>query len=157
MKTKRYPNRRGFAMVIAAMFCVIFVTILGVAWRQMASTIGTFSARSAHIQQDQGAMMALAEAMRALEVGPPPFEEESTTYTCYCTINNVPVMQDSRIKYPNSKDEYPESPKTCYYQLTFVQTGTTPSDRTYSVTVTSVSSLGTPAYDINNFGVNGPF
>ena len=70
--------------------------------------------------------------------------------------------KDSRIKYPTAKDDYPQSTKTCYYKLTFErktsdEEGTPDDDRIYSVTVTSVSSLGTPAYDINNFGVNGPF
>jgi len=162
MKTKRQTNRRGFAMVIAAMFCVLFMTVLGVAWRQMASTIGTFSVRCDYIQQDQGAVMAMAEAMRALEVGPPPFSSNPTSYTCYCTINNVPVIQDMKVKYPNVKDDYPESTKTCHYEVKFerktaAEEETPENDRVYTVTVTSVTTAGSPVLNINDFGRKGPF
>ena len=52
-------------------------------------------------------MLALADAMRALEVGPPPFASDSpTVYTCYDTVS-VPTVQnlsDSRghVRLPNA-------------------------------------------------------
>lgn len=152
MKTRRIPHRRGYALIMVAIFCVLFVTIMGVAWRHLASTIRTFHARSNQIYQDQGAIMALAEAMRALEVGPPPFTPpDSNTYTCYC-VETVPVMQNLRLKYPTDKTKYPETPQTCNYQLTF----TRPSAGVYTVTVTKVATCGSTMLDINKFGEKGP-
>jgi hypothetical protein len=158
MKTRRIPNRRGYALVMVAVFCVLFATFMGVAWRRMASTIRTFSVRSNQVGQDQGAIMALADAMRALEVGPPP----TTTYTCYC-VETVSVMQNLRIKYPETdKTRYPETTKTCYYRLTFErqlsEESSSGDNRVYTVAVEKLEQKPADGtfLDINDFGVNGP-
>ena len=151
------PNRRGYALILVAVFCVLFVTIMGVAWRHLASTIRTFHARSDQIYQDQGAIMALAEAMRALEVGPPPFVDAppivGSTCIRYCKIENIPIMQNLRLKYPASnKSQYPETPQTLYYELKFTKI----SAGVYTVTAKKVGTPGSEFLDINAFGVNGP-
>ena len=147
---------------MVAVFCVLFATFMGVAWRRMASTIRTFSVRSNQIGEDQGAIMALAEAMRALEVGPPPIASYLAN-PCYC-VESVPVMQNLRIKYPETdKTLYPETTQTCYYQLTFVrqytdENNSSEDDRIYRVTVEKLDQEppGGTLLDINDFGEYGP-
>ena len=143
---------------MVAVFCVIFVTIMGVAWHHLASTIRTFHARSNQICQDQGAIMALAEAMRALEIGPPPIIYN--TKPCYCD-ETIPVMQNLRLKYPESdKTKYPESPLTYYYRLDFLPSKDADNNQVYTVTVTKRPEKPTDdtntRLNINDFGKNGP-
>jgi hypothetical protein len=153
--TRRRPSRRGYALILVATFSLLFVTFMGVAWRQLASAIGTFSARSNQIQQDMGAMMALADAMRALEVGPPPYDANGQ-YQCYWPGNTywnatVPAMQNARIQWPQTTAaDYPQNPQSCYYQLTFQRT----IAGQYTVTAEKVPAQGVPLFDINNFGTN---
>jgi hypothetical protein len=80
--TRRPPSRRGYALVLVIVFNVLFLAIIGVAWRQMSSAIRTFSVRTDRIQQEQGALQALAHALRALEIGYPA---EGVDY--YDTVN----------------------------------------------------------------------
>ena len=159
MTMRRRANRRGYALIMVAIFCAMLVTFMGVAWRHMSSTIRTFSARSDQIQSDQGAMMALADAMRALEVGPPPL----STYTCYC-IKDVPAMENMMIQCPASNIAlYPERTTRCYYQLTFTrlttEEATTPADdRIYTVEAKKLSAAPAAGslLNINDFGSAGP-
>jgi hypothetical protein len=154
--TRSHRNRRGYALILVAAFCVLFVTFMGVAWRQMASALCTFSNRSEAIQEDQGAIMALAQAMRALEVGPPPLTEYATK-PCYGTVS-VPVMQNMRVKYPDNVANYPETPSTYYYQINFELTGNSTTSKSYKVTVTKLSDAPTNGtlLKIDDFGKNGP-
>jgi hypothetical protein len=148
-------------MILVAAFCVLFVTFMGVAWRQMASALYTFTSRSEQIQQDQGAYMVLAQAMRALEVGPPP----SSSYVCYGSAT-VPAMANMRVQCPDPTSyssetdaiaAYPDSPTVCYYEVTFALGGV----KTYVVTVKRLSSAPTPTEEkpylnMNDFAKNGP-
>jgi hypothetical protein len=68
----RPPNRRGYALVLVLLFNVMFLLLLGVAWRQIASALRIASVHSAQVQRDEGSLRALAEAMRLLETGLPP-------------------------------------------------------------------------------------
>jgi hypothetical protein len=154
--TRRRPNRRGYALILVAVFCVLFVTFMSVAWRRLASTICTFSARSTQFQHDQGMIMALADAMRALEVGPPPpplSDAEGSQYTCYC-CENVPVMQNLKIKSPIALE-----PR--YYTLTFTKAESDSNSRKYMVAVQPRDGPPTngavvPLLDMNDFGNRGP-
>jgi hypothetical protein len=160
MMPRRKPNRRGYALIMVAVFCVLFVTFMGVAWHRMASTIYTFSARSTQMQQDQGMIMALADAMRALEVGLPPLPPSGNPddpYRCWCR-ESVPVMQNVKIKPPIAPSTLC-STEPRYYDLTFT---TTQIAEGYTVTVTvtprngpPVAGSTTPTLDINTFGNYG--
>ena len=153
------PNRRGYALILVAAFSVLFVTFMGVVWRQMASTLYTFSTRSDQIQQDQGAMMVFAEAMRGLELGPPP------AAICYGSAT-VPAMANLKVQCPDPTDyaseaaaiaDYPKSSSVSYYEVTFALIGA----KTYTISVKRLSSAPTatesaPYLDINKFGKIGP-
>ena len=156
--THRRWDRRGYALVLVAAFSLLFVTFMGVAWRQLASTIGTFSARSDQMQQDQGTVMALADAMRALEVGPPPLTAYSAK-PCYC-CEVVPVIENLRIRCPADRTSYPDATQTCYYQLTFVKSSDSSGNPVYSVTATKLPEKPSDAtntlLNINDFGALGP-
>lgn len=80
---RRPPCRRGYALMMVLFFIVLFLSLLGVAWRRMASAIRIASVHATQIQRDEGSIHALARAMRLLETGLPP----SSTYTCGTTIN----------------------------------------------------------------------
>ena len=141
--SRNLSHRRGYALILVVIFCVIFTTLIALAWRRMASTIYTFSAHADQIQQDQGAMLALADAMRTLEVGPPPFTSDSpTVYACYDTVS-VPTVQNLMLQ------EGTETSKC--YSVTFTLTG----DHAYSVQVVGGTPAGRPL-NSDDFGSLGP-
>ena len=147
------PRRRGYALMLTIIFCVLFGALMAVALRRTASTIYSFTAHANQLEQDQGALMALADAMRALEVGPPPFDPGSSVYTCYDQVNVAPV-QNLRIQ------SGPLVPK--WYIITYTATGSsgTPPTYTYTVQVAAGPSTGPPdgskQLNVNSFCANGP-
>lgn len=110
---RRSQNRRGYALVVVLLFNVLFLMLLGVAYRQMASTIRIATVRTEQVQRDEGVVSALARAMRMLETGRPPIGSAST-YQCYTTIGSG------------------------FFLLTFTP-GTDPSVEAWSVTVAAQS------------------
>jgi len=68
----RTRTRRGYAMLAVLAFVILFVSLLGVAYRQTASSLRLEKARSAQAVRDAGAVHALARAMALLETGRPP-------------------------------------------------------------------------------------
>ena len=51
-RRNRPSRRRGYALVLVCLFVVLFLSLLGVAWRQMASALRIASLQS--IQQQSG-------------------------------------------------------------------------------------------------------
>ena len=123
---RRSPHRRGYAMVAVLLFNVLFLMLLGVAWRQMVGVIRVATVRAEQVQRDEGVVCALARAMRMLETGRPPIGSAST-YQCYTTIG----------------------PR--FFLLSFTP-GTDPSVEAWSVTVTAQSQApsGIP-YKLDTF------
>jgi hypothetical protein len=111
---RRSPNRRGYALVAVLMFNVLFLMLMGVAWRQMVGVIRVATLRAEQVQRDEGVVCAMARAMHMLETGRPPIGSAST-YQCYTTIG-------------------PD-----FYLLTFTP-GTDPSVEAWSVTVAAQST-----------------
>jgi len=68
-------------MVLA--FVVLFLALLGVAWRRVASALRIASVRTVQSQRDQGSIPALARAVHLLETGLPP----ASPYVCGVTID----------------------------------------------------------------------
>ncbi len=62
--SRRFLRRRGYALMIVIIFSVIFLAMLGMVWNQIGSAMRAFTVRSQQIQRDQGAVQALAHAMR---------------------------------------------------------------------------------------------
>ena len=74
--------RSGYAMMLVLVFIVLFLALLGVAYRQTAAALRIESVRSLQIQRDEGSIHALARALALLETGNPP----SDPYVCGVTI-----------------------------------------------------------------------
>ena len=125
-RIRRLPNRRGYALVMVLLFNVLFLMLLGVAYRQMASALRIATARTEQVQRDEGVVSALARAMRMLETGRPPIGSASS-YQCYTTIGSG------------------------FFLLTFTP-GTDPSVEAWSVTVVAQSQAppGVP-YKLDTF------
>ena len=84
---RRLPTRCGYALVVVLLFNVLFLMLLGVAYRQMASAIRIATVRTEQIQRDEGVVCALARAMYLLETGrPPTITDTNDEYKCYMTF-----------------------------------------------------------------------
>jgi hypothetical protein len=123
---RRSPNRRGYALVMVILFNLLFLMVLGVAYRQMACAIRIATVRSQRDQCDAGVVCALARGMHMLETGRPPIGA-ATTYQCFTTIGSD------------------------FFVLTFTP-GTDPSVEAWSVTVARQSQApsGIP-YKLDTF------
>ena len=75
--------RRGYALMLTMFFSLLFLSLLGVAWRGTASALRGQSIREIQTRRDEGTIPALARAMRLLETGPPP----SDPYVCGLTLD----------------------------------------------------------------------
>jgi hypothetical protein len=67
-RRRGYSQRRGYALVLVCFFVVLFLSLLGVAWRQMASALRIASLQSIQTQRDTGSIRALALGMQMLEL-----------------------------------------------------------------------------------------
>jgi hypothetical protein len=123
---RRLPRRRGYALVLVLLFNVLFLMLLGVAWRQMVGVIRVATVRGEQIHCEEGVVCALARAMHMLETGRPPIGSASA-YQCYTAIGSG------------------------FFLLTFTP-GTDPSVEAWSVTVTAQSTApsGVP-YKLDTF------
>jgi hypothetical protein len=61
-------QRRGYALVLVCFFVVLFLSLLGVAWRQTASALRIASLQAIQTQRDTGSVRALSLAMQMLEL-----------------------------------------------------------------------------------------
>ncbi len=61
------PARRGFALLLVLVFVVLFLAMLGVAWRQIGAVLRIESARARQMTRDDGSLLAVAKALRLLE------------------------------------------------------------------------------------------
>jgi hypothetical protein len=70
---KRTPlARRGYALVLVMVFLVIFLAMLGTAWRQVASVLRVETARSVQTRRDRGCLLAAIKGMHYLETAATP-------------------------------------------------------------------------------------
>lgn len=109
----KVARRRGYALLLVLLFNVLFLMLLGVAFRQMASALRVATINKEQVQRDGGVTCALARAMRMLETGRPPLGSDSY-YQCYTTVGSD------------------------FYLLTFTP-GADPSLESWSVAVTAQS------------------
>jgi len=59
--------RRGYALLLVIVFLVLFLAMLGTAWRQVASVLRVETARKVQTQRDQGCLLAAIWGMHELE------------------------------------------------------------------------------------------
>jgi len=145
---RRLPRRRGYALVLVVVFSVLFFTLIGVAWRQMSSVVRIFTVRTNQLLRDRGATQALADALHALDVGPPPGNPD--VYPCGNTVQVPPL---TGLKFQSTGANSP-----CYYTVSFtrVPNEETGGNRVYQVTVEQCASPTAPALDPAAFAANGP-
>jgi hypothetical protein len=62
--------RRAYALMLVLVFIVLFLAMLGVAWRQMASVLRIEAVRSNQMRRDQGSLLAAIEGIHYLEQNP---------------------------------------------------------------------------------------
>ncbi len=128
-----YARRRGYALVLVCLFVVLFLSLLSVAWRQMASalriaSLQTIQKQGANIsifqtQRDPGSVRALALAMQMLELRlcmdpthnvanlnvasdatqAPAPSDLQSSYTCTVIID---LSTGSRVSNPTATSKY---------------------------------------------------
>lgn len=76
-------GRRGYALMLVMFFNLLFLSLLGVAWRGAGSALRLQAVRQVQNRRDQGVIPALAQAMQLLETGTPP----SDPYVCGVALN----------------------------------------------------------------------
>lgn len=74
--------RHGYALMQVLVFGVLFLVLLGVAYRQTASVLRVETVRVQQAQRDQGSVAAVALGLDLLETGLPP----SDPYSCTVTV-----------------------------------------------------------------------
>jgi hypothetical protein len=87
--------RGGYALVLTMLFIVLFLCLLGVAWRQTASALRVDSVRAIQAQRDQGEIPAVARALGLMESGSPP----SSPYVCGVTINTPSGLRQFTVTF----------------------------------------------------------
>jgi hypothetical protein len=73
-------------MVLVLLFLVLFLSLLGVAWRRIGSVLRVASVRTVQLQRDEGSLGALAAAMNLLETGRPPTSPSPCVYRKSITL-----------------------------------------------------------------------
>ncbi len=68
MRPAKRPVRGGYALLIVLVFVMLFLTILGVAWRQIGSLLNIETVRAQQMTRDRGSLMAAAKGLRLLEM-----------------------------------------------------------------------------------------
>src|SRR5439155_17039615 len=79
---RRAPGRRGYAMMLVLVFILLFLSLLGVAFRQASAALRIETGHTQQVQRDEGSVHAVARGVLLLETGLPP----STPYVCAVTI-----------------------------------------------------------------------
>jgi hypothetical protein len=118
----RLSDRRGYALVIVVLFNVLFLALLGVAWRRMASVIRVATIRTEQTLCDEGSLSVLAKSMRLLETGLPP----SSPYErgAIVTLETSGEERFFRVKFERNDALLPEQ----HWSVTVTRTSVRPSD-----------------------------
>jgi hypothetical protein len=99
----REPSaRRGYALMLVIVFLVLFLAMLGIAWRQVASVLRVETVRAVQTRRDQGCLLAAIQVMHLLEENPaltspqesivvPGFEDSLFTVTFEKDTSTPPI------------------------------------------------------------------
>ncbi len=68
----RSSSRPGYAMLLVLAFVLLFLAILGIAFRQIGAALRIESTRVQQVERDEGSVHALARGLALLETGLPP-------------------------------------------------------------------------------------
>ncbi len=89
------PRRPAYAMLLVLAFVLLFLALLGVAYRQMASALRVETVRSQQGVRDQGSIHALALALTLLETGQPP----TSPYVCAVSVTTPAGQRSYTVTY----------------------------------------------------------
>lgn len=81
--TGKRKRRAGYALIMVLVFMVLFVSIVGVAFRRLGSAVRLESAHTNQVRRDGGSVVALSRAMALLETGLPPTDP----YVCGTVVD----------------------------------------------------------------------
>jgi hypothetical protein len=121
---RRSASRCGYALVVVLLFNVLFLMLLGVAWRRMGSAIRIATASTQQSQHDEGSLRALAAAMKLLETGLPP--ESPYERGTIITLATTAEERFFRVRFQRDDTLPPEQRK--YWAVTVTRTDTRPTD-----------------------------
>jgi hypothetical protein len=82
-------------MLLVLAFLVMFLSVLSLAYSQIASLIRAETARAQEAQRDQGSIPALARAMALLETGYPP----TNPYVCGTVIDSLTGSREFTVTF----------------------------------------------------------
>jgi hypothetical protein len=118
---RRRLKRRGYALMIVFIFVVLFLGLLGIAWRQVASALRIERAVEIRKRCDEGSIRVLALAMQVLE-----------TRLCWDTANGV-----AKIRLADDDYRAPTDPAfSCWKRFNASLDGSNPEWRYYLITFT---------------------
>ncbi len=86
--------------MLVMIFIVLFVSLLGVTWRRVASALRVASTHSLQVQCDAGSIHALARAMHLLETGLPA----SSPYACGVVLNTPAGSRSYTVTFTVQED-----------------------------------------------------
>jgi hypothetical protein len=94
MNGKR-PARRGYALLLVIVFLVLFLAMLGTAWRQVASVLRVETVRAVQTRRDQGCLLAAVKGIHYLEETATPSSPQVFVVDGFSTPFTVTFTQDS--------------------------------------------------------------
>jgi hypothetical protein len=67
---RRRQARHGYALMLVMVFVVLFLAMLGVAWRQVASVLRVETVRQTQARRDRGCLQAVVNGIQHLDATP---------------------------------------------------------------------------------------
>jgi hypothetical protein len=101
----RSSERSGYAATLALLFIVLFLSLLGIAYRAVVSAAITESVRAQQAKCDEGAVTAVAQGLALLETGLPPANAAPST-TSY-TLTNSMSSGSFNVTFTRQQDNFP--------------------------------------------------
>jgi hypothetical protein len=86
--------RRGYALLLVIVFLVLFLAMLGTAWRQVASVLRVESVRYTQTRRDQGCLLAAVQGIHYLEETATPDASRVFTIPGFTNTFTVTFTQD---------------------------------------------------------------
>jgi hypothetical protein len=86
--------RRGYALLLVIVFLVLFLAMLGTAWRQVASVLRVETVRAVQTRRDQGCLLAAIQGIHYLEETSTPDSSRVFTIDGFSNTFTVTFTQD---------------------------------------------------------------
>ena len=101
-RPSRDQPRFGYALMLVLVFLVLFLSVLSVAYCQMAAALRAETARSLQARRDEGSIHALARGLALLETGLPP----SDPYVCGVMIDTSAGARSFTVSFASEGGTY---------------------------------------------------